>query len=66
SLPFGDEAVADYGEIRAALAKAGTPIGPNDLLIAAVAKAHDVTLVTHNVGEFSRVHGLLLEDWHKG
>ncbi len=66
SLPFGDEAVAHYGEIRATLAKAGTPIGPNDLLIAAVAKAYDVTLVTHNVGEFSRVHGLLLEDWQAG
>jgi tRNA(fMet)-specific endonuclease VapC len=63
SLPFDDKAVTHYGEIRAALAKAGTPIGPNDLLIAAVAKAYDVTLVTHNVGEFSRVHGLLLEDW---
>jgi len=35
----------------------------HELLIAAVAKAYDVTLVTHNVGEFSRVHGLLLEDW---
>ena len=66
SLPFGDEAVTHYGEIRAALAKAGTPIGPNDLLIAAVAKAYDLTLVTHNVGEFSRVHGLLLEDWQGG
>lgn len=63
SLPFDDEAVEYYGEIRALLAKAGTPIGPNDLLIAAIAKAHGATLVTHNLKEFSRVPELLLEDW---
>jgi len=63
SLPFDDEAVEHYGEIRAFLAKAGTPIGANDLLIAAIARAHGVILVTHNVGEFSRVPGLGLEDW---
>ena len=63
SLPFDDEAVEYYGEIRALLARAGTPIGPNDLLIAAIAKAHGVTLVTPNLKEFSRVPELLLEDW---
>ncbi len=63
SLPFGDDAIMHYGEIRAFLAKAGTPIGPNDLLIAAIAKAHQVTLVTHNTAEFSRVPGILLADW---
>jgi tRNA(fMet)-specific endonuclease VapC len=41
----------------------GTPIGPNDLVIAATALAHQVTLVTHNAAEFSRVPGLQLEDW---
>ena len=51
------------GAIRAQLAKRGTPIGANDLLIAATALAHDLTLVTHNLEEFSRVVGLLLEDW---
>ncbi len=63
SLPFGDEAVAHYGEIRVFLAKEGTPIGPNDLLIAAVARAYNATLVMHNVREFSRVPGIVVEDW---
>ena len=45
------------------LAKAGTPIGPNDLLIASIAKAYDMTLVTHNVREFVRVQGIVMEDW---
>jgi len=51
------------GEIRAALAVAGTPIGPYDVLIAGQALARGLVLVTHNVGEFSRVGGLLIEDW---
>ncbi len=63
SLPFDDEAASIYGRIRAQLAALGTPIGSNDLQIAAIALAHDLTLVTHNTGEFSRVEGLRLEDW---
>jgi tRNA(fMet)-specific endonuclease VapC len=63
SLPFDDAAALCYGQIRAHLAAQGQMIGPNDLLIAAIALAHCVTLVTHNVSEFSRVRGLLLEDW---
>lgn len=63
SLPFDDTAAVVYGRIRAELAKAGTPIGPNDLQIAAIAIANDLTLVTHNTREFSRVDGLKLEDW---
>jgi tRNA(fMet)-specific endonuclease VapC len=63
SLPFDDAAAVVYGEIRAALAQAGTPIGPNDLQIAAIALANDLTLVTHNTREFSRVQGLKLADW---
>jgi tRNA(fMet)-specific endonuclease VapC len=63
SLPFDDTAAVVYGRIRAELAKAGTPIGPNDLQIAAIAIANDLTLVTHNTREFSRVNGLKLEDW---
>jgi len=62
SLPFDDAAAAIYGPIRADLKAKGTPIGPNDLLIASIALAHGVTLVTHNVSEFSRVHGLVVED----
>ena len=48
---------------RATLARKGTPIGPNDLLIASIALASDLTLVTHNTNEFSRVSDLKLEDW---
>jgi len=63
SLPFDDNAAVIGGQIRADLATKGTPIGPNDLLIAAIALANDVTLVTHNTREFGRVSGLRLEDW---
>ncbi|HEX5273222.1 MAG TPA: type II toxin-antitoxin system VapC family toxin, partial [Gemmataceae bacterium] len=63
SLPFDDRAAAEYGRIRAHLASLGTPIGPNDLLIAAIALANGFTLVTHDTAEFSRVPGLALEDW---
>jgi tRNA(fMet)-specific endonuclease VapC len=63
SLPFDDAAAVVYGEIRAALAQSGTPIGPNDLQIAAIALANDLTLVTHNTKEFSRVRELKIVDW---
>lgn len=63
SLPFDDKAAEVYSEIRADLEKMGQPIGPNDLLIAAIAMANDVTLVTHNTREFGRVKNLKLEDW---
>lgn len=52
-----------YGRIRTALETAGLPIGSNDLLIAAHARALDATLVTANVGEFKRVRGLVVENW---
>jgi len=54
---------AHYAEIRATLEKAGNPIGPNDLLIAAHARALRLTLVTGNFAEFARVPGLTLENW---
>ncbi|AFY93750.1 type II toxin-antitoxin system tRNA(fMet)-specific endonuclease VapC [Chamaesiphon minutus] len=63
SLPFNDEAAIVFGEIRAHLANAGTPIGAYDLQIAAIAIANDIILVTHNTREFSRVAGLPIEDW---
>ncbi|HBL31047.1 MAG TPA: VapC toxin family PIN domain ribonuclease [Acidobacteria bacterium] len=63
SYPVDDAAAEVCGRVRAQLAKQGKPIGPNDLLIASVAISRQHTLVTHNVGEFSRVEGLALEDW---
>lgn len=63
SLTFDDAAAEHYGQIRADLLAQGLPIGANDFLIAAIARAHDATLVTHNTAEFSRVPGLRLEDW---
>ncbi len=63
SLPFDDAAAEAYGRLRAELARRGTPIGPNDLMIAAIALAHDLILITHNTSEFGRVPGLRLEDW---
>lgn len=63
SLPFHGEATRLCGEIRADLARKGTPIGPYDLQIAAIALANDRILVTHNTDEFSRIAGLKLEDW---
>ncbi len=63
SLPFDDACAERYGLIRVELERAGTPLGPNDLMIAATALAHDLVLVTHNVAEFSRVAGLRFEDW---
>lgn len=58
SLAFDDRAAQEYGMIRADLERAGTPIGPNDLLIAALAKSRDLTLVSFNLREFGRVAGL--------
>ncbi|MBN1865666.1 type II toxin-antitoxin system VapC family toxin [Candidatus Sumerlaeota bacterium] len=63
SLPFDDLCAEHYAAIRTELADRGRLIGPNDLLIAATARAHDLVLVTHNIGEFSRVVGLKIEDW---
>lgn len=53
----------EYGGIRAELESAGKPIGPNDLFIAAHAYALEATLVTANVGEFSRIRALNVENW---
>jgi tRNA(fMet)-specific endonuclease VapC len=62
-VPFDDLCADHHGMIRADLERAGKPIGPNDLLIAATARAGDCTLVTTNTREFSRVPGLRIEDW---
>jgi tRNA(fMet)-specific endonuclease VapC len=63
-LPFDHAAARCAAELDAALAAAGTPIGPMDTLIAGSAVARRATLVTHNVREFRRVKGLKIEDWY--
>lgn len=63
TLPFDDQAARLYGVVRAELEAKGTPIGNNDLQIAAIALANHLTLVTHNTREFSRIPNLNLTDW---
>ena len=60
---FDSLAAERYGKIRADLEKAGTPIGPLDMMIAGHAKALGYTVVTNNAKEFERVKGLKLENW---
>lgn len=62
-LPFDDAAAREYARVRHALRRAGTPIGHHDYLIAAVALANNLKLVTHNTRHFARVPGLDVEDW---
>lgn len=62
-LPLPADAAPHYGHTRSQLEAAGTPIGNNDLWIAAHALAQNMTLVTNNVGEFQRVQGLQVENW---
>ena len=62
-LPFDQDDAVVFGRIRAELAKAGSPIGPYDIQIAAQCISRGLTVVTHNTGEFSRVPGLGVEDW---
>jgi tRNA(fMet)-specific endonuclease VapC len=61
--PFDAEDAREAADIRAALERAGTPIGPYDILIAAQTRRRGATLVTANAREFSRVPGLRTEDW---
>jgi len=63
SLTFDDAAADEYARVRRRLEMMGTPIGPYDMQIAAIALVNDCTLVTNNTGEFVRVAGLKLEDW---
>lgn len=62
-LPWDQHAVDATVQVMEALTSAGTPIGPNDTAIAGHAVAIGCTLVTNNVREFGRVHGLVYEDW---
>jgi tRNA(fMet)-specific endonuclease VapC len=63
SLPFDDDAADVYGSMRAQLERQGTPLGPNGLMIAAIALVGDKTLITRNDGEFRPVVGLRIQVW---
>jgi len=63
SLPFDDVAAMQYARLRADLTGRGLLIGGNDMMIAAIALANGVTLVTNNTAEFNRVPGLVIENW---
>jgi tRNA(fMet)-specific endonuclease VapC len=63
SLPFDDVSAGHCGTIRHQLEQIGLVIGPHDLQIAAIAQQHQLVLITHNTGEFSRIAGLQWEDW---
>jgi tRNA(fMet)-specific endonuclease VapC len=65
TLDFDLRAAATYGRVRAQLEAGGTPIGPNDMLIAAHALSRGLTVVTDNTTEFKRVKGLKVEDWRQ-
>ncbi len=62
-LPISEDVATDYADIRCGLQRAGTPIGHNDLWIAAQARSLGLVVVTHNTREFSRVERLQVEDW---
>lgn len=62
-LPFDADDARHAGEVRAGLARVGSPIGAYDLLIAGQARARGLTLVSHNQREFARVGGLTTVDW---
>ena len=62
-LPFTEKDAILFGQLRARLAFSGTPIGAYDVMIAAQGVSRNLTVVTHNNKEFSRVPGIILEDW---
>ena len=62
-LSFDDDVAYEYASIRKQTEEEGKVVGPNDLLIASIAKFHLGVLVTRNVREFTRIEGLLVENW---
>ena len=62
-LAFSVRAAAHFGQIRADLERAGTPVGPLDMQIGAHARAEGLTVVTNNTREFKRLPGVLVQDW---
>ena len=65
AIDFDLRAATTYGGVRARLEANGTPIGPNDMLIAAQALSRGLTVVTDNTAEFARVKGLKLANWRR-
>lgn len=64
-IPFEDSDAIPYGKLKAKLKREGSLIGPIDMLLAAQAIRNDLVFVTNNGDEFSRIDGLLIEDWSK-
>ncbi len=62
-LPFSAKAAVHYGQVRADLERAGTPVGPHDMLIGAHARSEGLITVTNNRREFDRIPGLRVENW---
>ena len=62
-MDYDSDAAREYGDIRASLERAGLPIGPMDMMIAAHARAEGFTIVTNNTREFERVSQLHVENW---
>ena len=62
-VPFDDNATACYADIRSRTEVKGTPVGPNDLIIAATVLSRNGLLVTNNIREFQRIRDLVLENW---
>lgn len=62
-VPFDDQMTYCYADIRSYLESRGKIIGPNDILIAAIVRFHEGTLITNNVDEFKRIPGLKVENW---
>ncbi len=62
-LGYGDKAAMHYGDIRADLERKGTPIGVNDIHIAAHARSEGLIIVTNNTREFQRINGIMVENW---
>jgi len=60
---FDQKAASSFGDIRSALDRASVKVGPYDLIIAATVIAHNGILVTNNIKEFSRIEGLVVENW---
>jgi len=64
-LPFDSQAAIKMAQVRAQLARKGTPIGAYDLQIVAIALVNNLILVTHNTREFKRIEELQIEDWEE-